>query len=342
MSLPIKILILKLGAIGDVVMASSLITAIDEKYPNAEITWICGRTVEPILSGIKRINTIITVDEDKFYCGSLLDKIKTIFGVWKYIAGKHFQIVLNCYRDKRYKIFLLPVRSTIYKDIGNRNRENSFLSGRYHSDEYSRMITGNDNWQLKSSKFPKISLPHNQRIKDLLEGTTSPKIILAPGGTKNILRQDDLRRWPIENYVLLAKELDDRKITVILVGAETDKWVLTEIAGINFVNLIGKTGLLGLIQLFNNSDILVTHDTGVFHLAKLSKIKIIALFGPVNPKERIGNNENVEVLWGGSKLPCSPCYNEKIFADCSNNICMKNISVADVTDKIESILNSKL
>lgn len=337
----INILILKLGAIGDVVMASSLITAIDEKYPRAKITWICGRTVEPILSSIKRIDTIITVDEDKFYNGSTLDKMKIIIRVWRFIAGKHFQIVLNCYRDKRYKIFLLPVRSAVYRYMGDGRKEYSFLPGRYHADEYSRMITEKDDWQLTGAKFPILNLSLSGDIKDFLDGTTSPRIILAPGGTKNFVRQDDVRRWQIDNYVLLAKELADREITVVLVGADTDKWVLTEFAGINFINLIGKTGLLDLIRLFNNSDILVTHDTGVFHLAKLSGIKIIALFGPINPKERIGALENVDVLWGGAALPCSPCYNGKTFSDCSNNICMKNISVIDVMEKINRFLDSE-
>jgi heptosyltransferase-2 len=83
--------------------------------------------------------------------------------------------------------------------------------------------------------------------------------------------------------------------------------------------------------------LLVTHDTGTLHLAKLSGIKIIALFGPVNPKERIGINENIEIIWGGTELPCSPCYNGKEFAKCANNVCMKNISVQSVLDKIADL-----
>ena len=58
-----KILIVKIGAIGDVVMALSMIKAIDLKYEEAKITWLCGKTVEPLLSNCSRINEILTLDE---------------------------------------------------------------------------------------------------------------------------------------------------------------------------------------------------------------------------------------------------------------------------------------
>lgn len=329
-----KILILKLGAIGDVVMALSLVTAIEEKYPGAEITWICGKIVEPVLSTLKQINTIITVDEKKFYQGGLSGKISSLLTIWRSLKRKRFDIVINCYRNKMYKLFLLPVRSDLYFDFSGKNRANSFIPGRYHADEYARIILGNDDWRLKNTKFPKINLEGNSAINQLINDIPSPKIILAPGGTKNILRSDDLRRWHIENYKELARKLLEQNLSVILVGADSDEWVTKEFAGLNVVNLIGKTDLLDMIRLFANAEVLVTHDTGTLHLAKLSDINIVALFGPVNPKERIGANENVDFFWGGEKLPCSPCYDGTNFADCNNNICMKNISVEEVFEKI--------
>jgi heptosyltransferase-2 len=164
------------------------------------------------------------------------------------------------------------------------------------------------------------------------------RIILAPGGAVNILRQDDLRRWQIEKYVELTKELINKNFSVVLTGSENDSWASENFSNLKITDLIGETSLLDLIYLFNKSSVIVSHDTGILHLAKLSSIKIIALFGPVNPKERIGVKENVEVIWGGINLPCSPCYDGKNFADCNNNICMKNISVNDVLNKITDII----
>jgi len=329
-----KILILKLGAIGDVIMALSLLTAIDERYPGAEITWICGKTVEPILKSLNRINQLITVDENDFYKGPLVRKIISVAGVWKRLLGKKFNVVLNCYKDPRYN-FLLPVRSEVYLDFSGRSRMNSFIPGRYHSDEYARLITGINDWSLRSSVLPRITkkIP----VPELPDGSDSQRVILAPGGTRNIVRNDDLRRWPIENYKALAEKLIDLGNTPVIIGADSDNWVSEAFSGIKVTDLVGKTTLLDLVSLFRLSRLLVTHDTGTLHLAKLSGIKIIALFGPVNPKERIGINENIEIIWGGTELPCSPCYNGKEFAKCANNVCMKNISVQSVLDKIADL-----
>jgi heptosyltransferase-2 len=333
-----KILILKLGAIGDVVMASSLITAIDEKYPRAEITWICGKNVEQILAGFNRINTLIAIDEILFYKGNLLNKFKIIVIVWNKLFGKRFDIVLNCYRDKKYKLLLLPAMSKKYLDFSGKTAHNTFIPGRYHSDEYSRMILTHNDWKIVPSSLPIISISGNSGVDSQIKNQGMLRIILAPGGAVNILRQDDLRRWQIEKYVELTKELINKNFSVVLTGSENDSWASENFSNLKITDLIGKTSLLDLIYLFNKSSVIVSHDTGILHLAKLSSIKIIALFGPVNPKERIGVKENVEVIWGGINLPCSPCYDGKNFADCNNNICMKNISVNDVLNKITDII----
>jgi len=123
-------------------------------------------------------------------------------------------------------------------------------------------------------------------------------------------------------------------INIILIGAHQDKWVLKYFKDIYAIDFINKTSLTDLIYLFEKCDLLLSHDTGTFHLAKLTNIKILGLFGPVNPAERFGIKENVEVIFLGDSLPCSPCYDGKRFADCKNNLCMKNITVDLVFQKI--------
>jgi heptosyltransferase II len=331
-----SILILKLGAIGDVVMALSLITAIDEKYPDAEITWICGKTVAPILDSINRINKLIIVDETALYKGSLFEKIYTVAGIWIRILGRKFDFVINCYRDPRYKL-LLPVRSLSYTHFGGRGYSNSFIPGRYHSDEYSRMIMGKNDYSMKPSTLPRPRFPDSPVLSGYLKTFPVNGILLAPGGTRNILRNDGVRRWPIEKYVELAGRLLLLKYEVIIIGAESDNWVSDAFSKIGVLNAIGKTDLIELTSLLRISSLLITHDTGTLHIGKLSGIKTIALFGPVNPGERVGVNEKIEVLWGGADLPCSPCYNGTEFAECVNNICMKNISVDSVMELIKTL-----
>ena len=57
-----KILIVKIGAIGDVLMSLSMVTAIHANYNNAHITWVVGKTAASVISLIDGVNEIIVVD----------------------------------------------------------------------------------------------------------------------------------------------------------------------------------------------------------------------------------------------------------------------------------------
>ncbi len=159
------------------------------------------------------------------------------------------------------------------------------------------------------------------------------KIALAPGGAKNVMRDDALRRWPIEHYAKLAILLREKGYEVVITGAETDGWCSEYFLG--FENLIGKTGLLELIDFYKQCSLLITHDSGPMHLAKLSDCEVIALFGPTNPFERTGSPEKIHVIWGGKDLPCRPCYDGKNYPPCKSNICLKQITPEEVLELVE-------
>ncbi|KAF0152667.1 MAG: glycosyl transferase family protein [Ignavibacteria bacterium] len=325
-----KILILKLGAIGDVVMALSMINAIREEFGETKVTWICGKTVLPLLERVIGIDRIIVIDDKKLYTGSLFQKLFQVLDLWRKVFLDHYDIVFNGYRNKLYKHLLLPVLSKMYIDFSG-SGDKTFLKECYHSDEYCRVLLGKDSSHTKNYGFPSLQIENIAEPKTEL---SKDRVILAPGGAKNILRDDALRRWQIENYFQTAKQLLEYGYKVSIIGSETDNWVNEYFYNLEIENLVGKKNLIELIQLFNNSNLLITHDTGVLHLAKLSQIKIIALFGPVNWKERVSPKENVDVIWQGKELSCSPCYDGINFAKCYNNLCMKNISVELVISKV--------
>jgi heptosyltransferase-2 len=333
-----KILIVKLGAIGDIVMALPFLTAIDIKYPGAEVTWLCGKIVEPILKCVPRINNLAVVDEKKLLTGNAADRAFEILRTWGKLFLNRYDIVVVAYRDPRYKILTAFTLIGQMKTMSGKSRPESFIPGRYHGSEYSKMILEKDNWQTEETGYPEVNVTPGNNIKHEVKELSGRKIVLNPGGAKNLINGGELRRWPVEHYSSLAGKLINRGYTVILIGAEQDSWVLDYFKGLPVKNLIGKTSITDLIYLFRNCDLLVSHDTSAFHLAKLSNIHILGLFGPVNPAERTGSKEKVTNLFIGDSLPCSPCYDGKNFADCSNNVCMKKISVEMVEKEITALL----
>jgi len=325
-------------------MALSMLHEIDQKYPGAEITWICGKIIAPLINSIERINKTIVIDDYKLLKGNLPDRLIVIFGVWFKLAFKKYDIVINAYRNKSYEILTLASFKKVLKSFSGSDRKNQMVLGRYHAAEYARLIHEIDDWKIHEPVIPKVNPPVNDEIKILLEKIKAPKFILTPGGAQNLINGGIQRRWPVENYYSLAKSLINKfdDCSIILAGSKEDEWTYNNFKDLHVINLIGKTSLLSLIYLYRNCNMLITHDTGLLHIAKLTDIYTIALFGPVNPVERIGKNENIESIWLGNELPCSPCYNGKSFSDCSNNICMKNISVEMVLNKISEALDKKI
>ncbi len=152
------------------------------------------------------------------------------------------------------------------------------------------------------------------------------------------MREDALRRWPVASYKALAKQLLAAGCEVVLIGDESDAPFGKEFIGLAVRNEIGKHSLLGSVQLMRRADVVVSHDTGPLHLARLVRTPCVALFGPTNPNEFVGCDPGVTWIWGGEELTCRPCYDGRSFARCSDNVCLRSISVVRVFDAVQSLL----
>ena len=328
-----NILIIKLGAIGDIVMALPLVPAIKNAEPDASIIWVCGKTVAPILQMVEGIDRLVIVDEAVILTGSFFPRVWEIIKLWRKLAGTVYDQIINAYQDKRYKFLTLPLKFKKYSSFMGDSQENTLIKDRYFGLEFVRLYSPEVS-RGESYSYPKLNLPENPSLLDSIDISKSKNVIIAAGGAKNILNTDDLRRWSTNSYVQLTKELIARGYNIILTGARHDAWVSKAFENIPVCDLIGKTTLPDLLVLLSKVDLLITHDTGILHLAKLTKTKTIGLYGPVSPKTFVGKMDPTTVIQKIENLTCAPCYSGKNFAPCNDNICMKNISVGDVLAKI--------
>lgn len=325
-----KVLIVKIGAIGDVVMALPILQKIRQSG-NSEITWLCGKTVSPLVR-MAQVDQIFEIDDKKLLTGNIFDKIYTLIQVWLKLFGKKYDLILIGHGNPLYKLLII---TTFRKQVRNFSHKNRLwpVPGRFHGNEYVRLVTNFDGPDILLTQYPQIHIPEQFKFD---EDIKPEKIIIAiaPGGAKNLLADDALRRWPLDNYVHLANAFLNKGFQVILTGSKTDEWVLKGFQDLNVWNYIGKTSLAELIYLYQQCDVVITHDSGPLHLAGLAGCPVVALFGPTNPNEKVPRSPNIKVLWGGAHLACRPCYDGKFYADCSNNLCMQDISVDMVVNEV--------
>lgn len=167
-----------------------------------------------------------------------------------------------------------------------------------------------------------------------------PVIILNPNASDLL----PLRKWPQERFEQLARQIIERwsTATVVFTGSKAEASVPEEmvrsIASPRVVSVAGKTDMQQLLCLYQQSDVLVTNDSGPGHFASTTDIHAIVLFGPETPLLFGPRGPRADVIWAG--LACSPCvsvYNHRL-SPCNNNLCMQSITVDQVIERIERCL----
>lgn len=337
--MPRSVLIVKLAAIGDVAMALPMVTALRAADPGTRITWLCGATVAPLLRCVEGIDELIAVDDVAVLSGNQAQKARAVMSGWSALRGQRFDLVVTAHLDPRYRMLAARVRASERRWLGERGGRGRLIPGRYYGDEYVRLVTGIDDGNAQRFPPPPLHVALDAGVAERIAAFEGrPLIALAPGGARNPARDNPLRRWPLERYVALARGLVANGRTVLLTGGADDAWVRGAFAGIDVTDLVGATTLPGLVALYARCAVVVTHDSGPLHLARLADAAVIGLFGPTVPAMLLRENARAIALWPGAALPCAPCYDGVNFAACSDNRCLQLIAPEAVAARVDALL----
>jgi heptosyltransferase-2 len=211
------------------------------------------------------------------------------------------------------------------------------VSERHHTAEYARILCNQPDVYTEDDLAPLApdSLPPNP-----MERVGKVRIALVPGGARNLVREDSLRRWPLDSYVELATFLLNAGYEVVLTGGPGDEWVEPRFSDLSVNTGIGRWTIPETLSFYQSCDCVVTHDTGPLHLAGLVTCGLVGLFGPSSPSKFLPRRNGVIGLWGGERLPCRPCYDGREFAPCTFNGCLMSISPQRVAAAVQALLNN--
>ncbi|MBQ4613717.1 MAG: glycosyltransferase family 9 protein [Akkermansia sp.] len=264
-----KILIIKLGALGDFVLAIGSMQNIKAAHPNAEFTLMTGA---PFVSIAKQMNMFshYIIDNRE----SLLNIPYTLRLAKEVRAGDFdkvydFQIVSRTKYRYFYAMRLLSRKSFIWH-TGMKNVTE------YHIEKKHPLSFG------KCTKIPAkpcgkitdLSFLHgeNKYFHELPERF----VLFIPGCSPN----HPHKRWPVGYFSELAARLAKRNISVVLIGTKTEEEEIKAIAEASplAVNMINKTSLLDIPDLARLAIASVGNDTGPSHIASLSGMPTIAIY----------------------------------------------------------------
>ncbi|MAG08311.1 lipopolysaccharide heptosyltransferase II [Candidatus Woesearchaeota archaeon] len=343
-----NILIIRSGGIGDVLMTTPLATAIRGKYPDSKIYYLTGNWSKEALEGNKNINDIITFDDEIIF----KKKLFKVFSLIKSLRKRKYELCFVL--DKSWQWSLLAFLAGAKFRIGfNRNKEGfannlnvPYDGSKYELDYYlgiaemlgikiidKDMLLSLSEEDLKSADD--FCLNNNLKHKTLIG--------IAAGGAENPGQKMHIKRWSKEKYIALIKRILEKKkdAVVLLFGGENDlklnDYILNETDKIRVYNLVGKATIKQSAALIKKCKAFVTHDSGTMHIASITKVPLIALFGPTDPNRFAPKNAIIM----RNEVKCSHCYDiyGRYNEECKDTKCM-NIAVKDVYEKVNSILTA--
>lgn len=320
-----KILFIKLGALGDVINTLPLAVAL-KKHTGASVHWLVAPLSYPLVSSHEAVDKTILFEKNDWYAS--IKKVRSEFKKEKY------DIVLDLQRTLKSGLFTMLAKGD--RKIGfdkERCKEMTWILPFERitpSDPMAHMLDQYLEFGAHldiQEQTPEWQMPVFGKLPSDLPETY---IILNTGATKAA------NKWFPSFFAELADKLfSENNIRSVLTGGPEDAAFAEEIiahATSNPVNMVGKTSVGELTEVIRNGLLTVSCDTGPMHLAVACDKPVVALFGPSNP-DRTGPYKG-NVISG--KADCTPC-NKK---ECSDPICMRNISPEQVYAEITKMIKN--
>lgn len=327
-----NILIIKPGAIGDLLQLTPVLRALRALFPDSRIYLLVG---SPATAELFRHNPYVhetIVYEKKGEHRSF----RSFLRLWQRLHAARYDLVLNFQRSN-LKTWLLassafPCRVLVYHK-SDRKDLHAVVN---HLETIGPL--GVSAASLDLELFPG---PGDRSFaRDILAswiGDNRPVIALNPGASHPV------NRWGAEQFSALADLLAERLgAHILIIGGREDTKLAENVArGMRSKPLImtGKATLLQLAALLEHCDLLVSGDTGPMHIAAAVGTQVVALFGAADPA-RTGPVGRGHRVIRADDAACVPCRSRK----CENSLyleCMKKITAEKVFSVAAGMLGPK-
>ena len=325
-----KICIFHLNQIGDLIFSLTLLKALREAFPKAEIHSV----VKPYLDELLACSPL--TDKIIHRSGGVSETLK----LFKSVRKNRYDLVISLSRS--HECLALAALSGARVKAG-------FPSAAWRLwFNFKASIEGHNCWYNNSKLLKQLNIPFEKndyvgllQIDEDVSDLELPQrfSIISPGASKR--RQ--AKAWEPENYAKLILELYHRYgLVSVLVGSKDNEKLnryiikkITETSGKKMTDLVDLTGKIGLRKLgavLKQARLFVGIDSGVMHMASSLDIPVIGLFGPTDPAF-VGPQNNKSVVVKNQTLDCIPCY----LKDCDHKNCMALISVDNVLSACETL-----
>ena len=279
----LRVLVIKLSALGDFVMSLGAAKAVREAHPNAEITLLTTPFLEDFASICPYFDTVETDGRPEGLSAqhALLKRIsRSRFDIvydfqtsnrtntyWKLLKRlPHFKAPPWSGAVSGQKFFHAnPLRHTLHPI--DRLRDQLIYAGFHFNPE---------NELLPDLSWVRRELGDGPDLQAAYFGIGGKYALLIPGASAH----RSAKRWPEDRYGALAAHLAERGIQPVIIGGPSEADIAKEIAELepHARNIVGETSLFQIVTLAERAEIVIGNDTGPMHMSTLAGAPGVALF----------------------------------------------------------------
>ncbi|MBI2670625.1 glycosyltransferase [Candidatus Woesearchaeota archaeon] len=337
-----KILIIKLGALGDVLRTTSLLPGIKKKFKESELYWITKKDSFFLLNNNPLVDKVLVLDNNYFH------KLKNIY----------FDLVINL--DEEVEACLLASRVKKEQAIGFiLDKNNKIVPTETAREWYNMSALGKkpDNDELKK-KNKKTYQQLMAEMIDISQDNNDIIFNLAKWQEKfasdfkrryNISKDDVIigfntgsgYKWPskmlsIEKTAHLAEKIyNELNAKILLFGGPNEierNNKIIALANVPIINTGCGNDLIEFPALISICNLFVTSDSLGLHIALALKRKVVVFFGPTSASEIEMYNLGKKII---PKDKCYCCYKP----DCK---ALESIKVDEIIKSVKESLNEKV
>jgi ADP-heptose:LPS heptosyltransferase len=287
----LKILVVRFSSIGDIVLTTPAVRML-KKQLNAEVHFLTKRSFISLLKNNPNIDTIFQINN-------------SIREVVSDLKKENYDYVIDLHNNLRTQI--LKIRLGVKSKSFNKINWEKFLLTSFKKNILPDIHIVDR--YLETVKF--LGIENDKQGVDLFL-SENDKVDLGPFPKKYIAfaigGQHATKIIPTEKIISICKKLNK---PILLIGGSADKLRGEKITNAcsEVVNTCGKYSLLQSAFLIKESDLVISHDTGMMHIAAAFKKKIFSVWGNTIPRFGMApymaheKSKMIEV----QNLSCRPC-----------------------------------
>lgn len=323
------ILIVLLGAIGDVCRALPLLQRVRHGYPRARIVWAVEPAAATLVQHHPALDEVLVFDRPR--------GAPAFLRVLRAVRAQRTDLTLDLQRHLKSGIISRASGAPVRLGFHRRNsREGNWLFNTHavpamsHFSSKLKQILAFADW-LEIEETPvtfglQLSDAEVQRIDALLADVRPPFVAAFVGSSC------ESRLWFPDRTAAVAAALAAQGIGTVLVGGSGDVAfanAVAQAAPVPLLNLAGRTTLRDLIGIFQRSRAAFGPDSGPMHIAAAVGTPVVSLWGATSAARSAPWGSEAGVIAG--EAPCSPCYLKRCPI---GRQCMQHIGVDAVLERI--------